>query len=162
MSSCFDRRRSGDRDRAAWTVPAVTLASAAPAFANSVTDVGAYQLSGTCGTLGILGPGFVLTAGSQPLPVGTSVTITGSGIANIGVFSISGGTANVAVLGGTSRQVTLTSELPAGATLAMRTTLSITVAFRLNAVSTLPSDYTASGAKTSAQVSSTLILCSAT
>jgi len=125
-------------------------------------DVGAYQLVGTCGSLGILPPGFTLTAGQKPLPVGTSVLVIGSGIANIGVFSVTGGTASVTVLSGTSRLITLTAALPAGATMAMRTTLNITNAFTLNAVTSLPADYVGTGAKSAGTVSSTLILCSST
>ncbi|NQX04538.1 hypothetical protein HQQ82_06960 [Rathayibacter sp. VKM Ac-2856] len=147
---------------AAWTVPVVAVAVATPSAAASIVDIGAYALRGSCGTLGLLGPGFTLQAGpTAPLPIGTTVTITGSGIANIGVFSVSGGTATVNVLSGTSRQIVLTSEVPAGATIAIRTTLSITVAFQLNAVATLPTGYVGTGAKTAANVSSTLILCSA-
>jgi hypothetical protein len=145
----------------AWSVPVVALAIASPAAAASTIDVGAYHINGTCGVLGVQGPGFTLTAGpSQPLPVGTTIAITASGIANSGVWSITGGTANVNNLSGTSRLITLTSALPAGATLAARTTLSITVAFTLNAVVTLPTDYIATGAKSTGTVSSTLILCS--
>lgn len=147
---------------AGWSVPVIAAAVATPLAAASVVDVGAFALRGSCGTIGLLGPGFTLQAGpTDPLPVGTTVTITGSGIANIGVFSVSGGTASVAVLSNTSRQITLTSELPAGATIAFRTTLSISVAFQLNAVATLPAGYSGSGAKTAGNVSSTLVLCSA-
>ncbi len=149
---------------AAWTVPTVAVATAVPlAAASTSTDVGAYALNGSCGTLGVLGPGFVLQAGpTQPIPAGTTILINGSGVANIGVFSITGGTANVAVLSGTSRLVTLTSAVPAGATIAIRTTLSISVAFTLNATTTLPTGYTGTGGKPAASVTSTLVLCSAT
>ncbi|AZS37430.1 hypothetical protein CVS47_02066 [Microbacterium lemovicicum] len=146
---------------AAWAAPAIALAVAAPAASASTVDVGPFTLRGNCGTLGLIGPGFLLQAGTAPLPVGTTVLISGSGVANIGVFSVSGGTATVSVLSGTSRQITLTSEVPAGATIAFRTTLSISVAFQLNGVATLPSGYVGTGAKTAANVSSTLILCSA-
>lgn len=148
---------------AAWSVPVIAAAVATPlAAASGIVDVGAFALRGSCGTLGVLGPGFTLQAGpTTPLPIGTTVTITGSGIANIGVFSVSGGTADVAVLSNTSRQITLTSALPAGATISFRTTLSITVAFGLNAVATLPTGFSGTGAKTAGNVSSTLILCSA-
>lgn len=147
---------------AAWTVPVVAVAVATPSAAASNVDLGAYVLRGTCGVLGVIGPGFTLTAGpTEPLPIGTIVTVVGSGVANIGVFSVSGGTADVAVLSSTSRQITLTAALPAGATITFRTTLSISVAFGLNAVSTLPAGYTGTGSKTAANVSSTLILCSA-
>ncbi|MDF9716509.1 hypothetical protein [Nocardioides sp. ChNu-99] len=160
MSGSGVSRRSFTR-AAAWSVPTVAVVAAAPAYAASISDVGAFALRGTCGTLGLLGPGFTLQAGPDaPLPIGTTVIVTGSGVANIGVFSVSGGMASVAVLSGTSRLITLTSDLPAGATMAFRTTLSISVAFQLNAVATLPSGYEATGAKTTGKVSSTLILCS--
>ncbi|WP_345600490.1 hypothetical protein, partial [Thermocatellispora tengchongensis] len=62
---------------------------AAPAASASVdTDLGAFGINGSCGVLGVQGPGFLLTAGSVPLPVGTIFLVTGSGVANIGVFSI--------------------------------------------------------------------------
>ncbi|MET4580193.1 Ig-like domain-containing protein [Ottowia thiooxydans] len=128
-----------------------------------ITDLGEMNLYGSCGILGVLGPGFTLTASpTHPIPVGTQITITGSGVANIGVFSVSGGTASVSILSGTSRLVTLTSSLPAGATIAFRTTLSISVAFQLAGQLTLPAGYESAGGKLSGSVSSTLILCSAT
>lgn len=148
---------------AVWTVPIVAAVAATPSAAASHDDVGAFSLAGTCGTLGLIGPGFLLTASpSEPLPTGTTVSVTGSGVANIGVFSVTGGTAAVSVLGGTSRLITLTAPLPAGATLAMRTTLSISAAFKLNAIATLASGYTGTGAKTTASISSTLIFCQST
>lgn len=147
---------------ALWSVPTVAVVVATPAFAASTNELGAYHLNGSCGILGVLGPGFTLTAGSAPLPVGTTVTIFGSGIFNIGTFSVTGGVASVNVLSPTSRQVTLTAALPAGATLALRTTLSISVAWTLTGSVTVPEGYTGTGAKTTGSVSSTLILCSAT
>lgn len=149
---------------AAWTVPAIAVAATAPAAAASGdVELGAYRLQGTCGILGVIGPGFTLTAASNaPLPVGTSIIITGSGVANIGVFSVTGGTASVSVLSGTARQITLTAPLAAGASLAFRTTLSISVAFTLNSVVSVPTGYVGTGSKSTGSVSSTLILCSAT
>jgi len=135
---------------AAWSVPVIAAAVAAPAASASTSELGA------------LAPGFTLTASpTAPIPAGTVITITGSGVANIGVFSVTGGVASVAVLSGTSRQVTLTAPLAAGQTLNLRTTLSISVAFGLNASVTLPSGYTATGGKLSGNVNSTLVLCSA-
>jgi hypothetical protein len=145
-----------------WALPAVTVTAAAPAFAAASADLGAFRLEGSCGVLGLLGPGFVLTAGPGALPVGTIVTVTGAGIANIGVFSVTGGaTANVNVISPATRSIILTSPLPAGSRIEFRTTLSISVAFRLTGVATLPPGYTAQGAKTTAAVASTLVLCSA-
>lgn len=145
---------------AAWAAPAIALAVAVPAASASTVDVGAFSLDGSCGALGTLGPGFTLKAGTGDIPAGTTISITGTGVANIGVFSVTGGTATVSVLSGNSRLITITSPVPAGATIAFRTTLSITVAFTLNAVATLPADFTATGAKTTAAVTSTLVLCS--
>ncbi|MFJ4166424.1 hypothetical protein ACIPY5_12800 [Microbacterium sp. NPDC089698] len=148
---------------AAWSVPVIAVAAATPlAAASTATNVGNFALNGTCGVLGVLGPGFTLTAGNVALPVGTIINITGSGIANIGVFSVTGGTATVNVLSPTSRQITLTAPLAAGATIDFRTTLSISVAFQLAASTTLPTGFVAgSGAKQSGGVNATLILCSA-
>ncbi|WP_382308444.1 hypothetical protein [Herbiconiux sp. UC225_62] len=147
---------------AAWSVPVVALAVATPAAAASDIEVGAYSLNGACGTPGVLGPGFILTAGPGGIPVGTTILVTGSGVANIGVFSVSGsGTASVAVLSGTSRLITITGAVPGGATIAFRTTLSTSVAFTLNAATTLPADYIATGAKSTAKVVNTLVLCTA-
>lgn len=147
---------------AVWSVPAVAVVSAAPAFAASgPTDVGAYSVNGSCGTLGVIGPGFIITAGPEPLPVGSMIEIVGTGVANIGVFSSTSPIA-IDVVNPSTRRGTLTAPLPANATLELRTTLSITVAFQLSATTALPTGYTATGAKTSAGVTSTLVLCSAT
>ncbi|GAA4486050.1 hypothetical protein [Microbacterium panaciterrae] len=147
---------------AAWSVPVIAVAAATPlAAASTATNVGNFSLDGTCGVLGVLGPGFTLTAGAVALPVGTVINITGSGIANIGVFSVTGGTANVNVLSPTSAQITLTAPLAAGATAAFRTTLSISVAFGLSATLTLPSGFVAGPtAKATGGVNATLVLCS--
>ncbi|MDQ0707831.1 hypothetical protein QFZ52_000483 [Arthrobacter woluwensis] len=147
---------------AAWSVPVIAAAVAAPAASASTSELGALALNGTCGVLGVLGPGFTLTASATaPIPAGTVITISGSGVANIGVFSVTGGVATVNVLSGTSRQITLTAPLAAGTTLNLRTTLSLTVAFGLNATVALPSGYTATGGKLTGSVNSTLVLCSA-
>lgn len=156
-------RRRAVTTAAVWSVPAVAVALSTPAAAASGdVELGAYSLRGTCGILGVIGPGFLLQASpTAPLPIGTTITVIGSGVANVGVFSVTGGTASVNVLSGTSRLITLTAPLAAGATIAFRTTLSISVAFTLNATTTIPTGYTAAGAKASGSVSSTLILCSA-
>lgn len=147
---------------AAWSVPAIALAVATPAAAASTINVGAYSLNGTCGILGVIGPGFTLKAGTTALPVGTTIVITGTGVANIGVFSVTGGLASVAIISARSRTITLTAPLAANATIAFRTTLSISVAFTLSAAASVPTGYIGTGAKTSGSISSTLILCSAT
>jgi hypothetical protein len=143
----------------AWSLPVIALAAATPARAASVSDVGAFALGGSCGTIGILGPGFTLTAASAPLPVGTILIITGAGVSNIGVFTVSGGSASVVALSGTSRLITLTAELPADATMSFRTTLPVGSSFTLDAVVSLPSEYVGTGSKSAGSVSSTTQFC---
>jgi hypothetical protein len=145
---------------AAWSLPVIALAIATPAAAASNVDYGAFALNGSCGTLGLQGPGFTLTAASVPLPVGTSVLISGTGVGNIGVFSVSGGTASVVVLSSTARLITLTAALPANATIAFRTTLSITTSFTLNGAVTLPDEGDfGTGSKTTGSVNTTSVIC---
>jgi hypothetical protein len=147
---------------AAWSVPVIAVAVAAPSAAASPIDAGAYTLAGTCGVVGILGPGFTLRAdAAEEVPVGTTVVVTGTGVAYIGVFTVTGGSAIVTALSPTSRLITLTAALPAGATLSIRTTLSTSIAFVLNAVSATPAEYVATGAKTTASVTAALITCTA-
>jgi hypothetical protein len=64
-------------------------------------------------------------------------------------------------LDGSSRLITLTGALAAGATMAFRTTLATTIVWTMNASSALPSGYTASGSKTTATVRSTTSGCTA-
>ncbi|WP_424464621.1 hypothetical protein [Pseudoclavibacter helvolus] len=165
QAPAIDVDRRGLIKSAAWAAPVVLSALAAPLAASSATiNVGNFRTLGTCGTLGVLGPGFTITAApTAPLPVGTTLQINGTGVANIGLFSVTGGSAQVQVLSGTARTVILTAALPAGATLAARTTLSISVAFTLSATLSLPEGYVGGGeAKPSAQVTSTLVFCSGT
>lgn len=147
---------------AAWSVPVVVAAVAAPAQAASVVNVGDFSLNGQCAVLGLLGRGFALTAGAVDLPIGTRVTISRTGIANIGLFDIEGGTASVQALSTTSVEFTLNAPLSAGATMAFRSLLSVSVVVTLTAVAALPTGYVAgTGAKTTGSVNVTLILCGA-
>ncbi|PPG35536.1 hypothetical protein C5E10_03765 [Pseudoclavibacter sp. RFBG4] len=145
---------------AAWSVPVIALVTAAP-FASAST-VGNFSVDGSCAVLGLIGPGFVVTAGAQPLPIGTRIDIVGQGGVNIGVFSVTGGTASVNVLSQSASRITLTAPLAANQTLALRSTLSVSVAFRFTATATLPTGFTAGPtAKPSGSVSTLLVLCSA-
>ena len=147
---------------AAWSLPVLAVAIAAPAASATDVDLGAFAIYGSCGVLFVSGPGFLLTAGPDaPLPVGTTITIMGSGVANIGVFSVSGGSASVSSPTTTSRLITLTAELPASAVMALRTTLSVMASFTLNASVGIPDGYIATAAKTSGVVDSGATLCSA-
>lgn len=145
---------------AAWSVPVIAAAVATPLAAASVTDVGAFSVDGDCGTLGLLFPGFEITAGpSAPLPAGTVITITATGVANVQLFSISSALADIQLLGPTSQQITLVADLPAGTSFDARAVVGLGVGSTLTATATLPSGYTATGAKTTGTLSQTAILC---
>lgn len=138
-------------------------APAAAASGDPSVEVGAFQLTGTCGLRSIVGPGFLLRAApSAPLPVGTSVTVFGSGVADSGVFRATPDIAQVVVLSGTARLITLVSELGADTTVAFRTSLPIDRFFRLQAAASLPDGYTGSGAKSSASFVSDVRACTPT
>ncbi len=146
---------------AAWSVPVIAAAVATPLAAAS-GDAGDFQLDGTCGALGLLGVGFDLTAGAVDLPTGTTVTVTTSGIANLGLLTATGGLADVTLLGATGNVITLTAPLPAGTTLSLRTTISLGIGSTLTGTTGLPAGYTAgAGAKTAGSVEQLLVLCDA-
>lgn len=140
----------------------VAMAIAAPsaAAASGEDDLGAYRLQGDCGLFALQQPGFTLTAGPvRDLPVGTTVLIVGDGVASIGRFTVSGGSADANVVSPTAAQFTLIAPLPAGARMAFRTSLSSTSRWKLDASVTVPDGYVGSGAKTTATVASTLQGC---
>ncbi|MGV2902599.1 hypothetical protein ACNPM4_13045 [Microbacterium sp. AGC62] len=146
---------------AAWSVPVIAAAVATPlAAASGDVEVGAFSVDGDCGTLGLLFPGFEITAGpSVPLPAGTVINITATGVANVQLFSISSALADIQLLGPTSQQITLVADLPAGASFEARALVGLGVGSVLTATATLPSGYVATGAKTSGTLSQTAILC---
>jgi hypothetical protein len=135
---------------AAWSLPVIALAVATPAAAASGdVNVGAFAVNGTCGALdlGAIGAGFTLTAGSAPLPVGTVVTVSGTGIASIAALGVTGGLASVTV-GASGQTFTLTAEQAAGSTISFTSLVTIGVGYSLTAVVTLPTGYVAGeGAK---------------
>lgn len=148
---------------AAWSVPVIAAAIGTPLAAASGSDAGDFILDGSCGSLGILGPGFTLTAGMVPLPVGTIITVSGSGVGDVGAFTVTGGAASVVVVSPTSRRIILTAPLPAGATIDARTTLTLGTDFTMSGGVILPAEYTAGpDAKWIALVNSSVTSCSAT
>lgn len=148
---------------AAWSVPVIAMAVGTPLAAASGNSAGDFSLDGSCGTAGVVGPGFTLSAGSVPVPAGTIFTVSGSGVGDVGDFTVTGGTADVIVVSPTSRQIVLTAPLPAGGTVEARTTLDLAVQFTMSSGVILPSDYTPGpGAKITATVNSTFASCTAT
>ncbi|PPF51982.1 hypothetical protein [Rathayibacter rathayi] len=96
-----------------------------------------------------------------PLPVGTEITITGSRIADIGNFSITGGAGEISSPSGTSRLVKLTQAIPAGATIELRSNLAMSKQFEMNARVSIPSGVElGSAAKVDAKITNTF-LCTA-
>lgn len=91
---------------AAWSVPVVAVAVAAPmAAASNTTD---YIVSRNCALLGVLGslPTFTLSASTGTIPVGTVLTLTAPAVANVNLTT-SGLSAGV--LTGTTRTFTVTT-----------------------------------------------------
>lgn len=144
----------------AWSVPIVMMATAAPAQAASVTG---FQLNGSCGVLGLLGPGFELIAGSTTVPAGTTIAITSTAAVNANLIALGGTNASlgeVVALGGGGYGVRLVSPLPAGASLGIRWLLSVSLLTTTTATLTLPPDDTAGpGSKTVGTLRQTLVLC---
>lgn len=145
---------------AAWSVPVIAAAVATPMAAASGGDVGAFSVDGDCGVLGLLLPGFVIAAGpSAPLPAGTVIDITATGIANVQLFSISSALADIQLLSPTSQRITLVSDLPAGTSFNARAVVGLGVGSTLTATATLPAGYTATGGKPVGTLNQTAILC---
>lgn len=143
---------------AAWSVPVIAAAVATPMAAAS-GDAGDFQVNGSCGGLGLLGVGFDITAGAVPLPTGTTITISTTGILNLGVLTATGGLADVVAVGNTGNLVTLRAPLAAGTTLSLRTLLSVGVGSTMTAVATPAAGYTAgAGAKSTGTVEQVLIV----
>jgi len=150
---------------AAWAAPVLAMTAATPAQAASQPDVGRYTLTGSCGLLhlGAVQPGFTLSPGTEPLPIGTQIVLVRSGLLSIGVIETDSGLASVtAGANNRTRVVTLTSPLEPGETLNIRSLLSLTIAFRIDATVTLPQGYTATNPKQTAFVENDLLVsCSA-
>lgn len=153
-------RRSVTR-AAAWSVPAVAVVAAAPAFAASPIDVGAFSITGTCGTgnLGLLGVGYRLTAGATDLPAGTTVTVTQTGV-NIGLLNSDSSLASVTLVNG-NNVIQLAAPLPANASINFTATINVSVLWSSNATLTLPSGFTSSTGKYTGGIGGTLVLCNA-
>ncbi|MCT1476778.1 hypothetical protein [Microbacterium sp. p3-SID336] len=146
---------------AAWSVPLIALAVATPlAAASTVTDVGAFNLVAAC-DIPPGGPGFTLVAGPVDLPAGTVITITGTGMANLGSLSIAGGAVSVDESAPTTRVITLTAPLAAGASLSMRADLSPATDYQLTGATTLPAGYDSTTATYNGSVINTDGTCTA-
>ena len=144
-------------DYVRWKAPRQRSVTGAP----GLVGVGAYRLDGVCDPTGIAPPGFNLTA-DLGLPIGTMVDVTSLGIEDIGSFSVSGGQADVTVVDGATRAITLTEALPAGATMQIRTLLFVAFGDTvvLNGATTLPTGYVSGTGKPNGSVL-LAILCAA-
>jgi len=149
---------------AAWSLPVIAVAAATPmASASATNTVEGFSVDGTCGLLGVLGPGFTVKAGTTPIPVGTSIQIHTTGLAKVDLVSLSGqGLANVTLIGNNDLAVTLTSEIPAQQQMNIQWLLSVTLLTTTTATLTLPTGYVAGqGTKAQGGLSQTLVLCNA-
>ena len=150
---------------AAWSVPIIAVAASTPiAAASNETVVDGFSVDGSCGLLGAVNAGFIVKAGTTPLPVGTRILVTTNRtIADVNVISINGAGAPLAdidLLSSGSISVTLEEEVPAGGTFNLGWLLSISVLTNTTATLTLPTGYTAGdNVKNTGTLEQTLILC---
>ena len=125
---------------AAWSVPAVAVVSAAPAFAASTTDVGYFAITAHCGALnGVVNSGFDLTAGAAGLPANTIISIASTNGVAVNVSAPTG----VVELGGGN--YSLSTGLGLNQTITLNRLLNVSVATVTTATVTLPAGFTSSG-----------------
>ena len=100
---------------AAWSIPVIAVAAGMPAAtASTGGPVEGFRVDGTCGLLGTLGPGFTVTAGTSPIPVGTQIVLQSTSVVTVNLVSLSGqGLANVELLSSNRIGITLTQAIPA-------------------------------------------------
>lgn len=72
---------------AAWSVPVIAVAVAAPAHAASGDVVENVQVEGRCGGIGVAGQGFAIDSGGSTIPAASTITITRSGPVSLGLGS---------------------------------------------------------------------------
>lgn len=108
-------------------------------------------MEGQCGLAGLVGRGFTVEAGSDPIPAGTTIVVTDNGVLNVGLINLSRPElADLTLLGRGRVAVTLSSELGAGQSLAITWAVTVSIAYRADAVLTLPAGFEPGpGSKTS-------------
>lgn len=148
---------------AAWSVPVIAAAIAAPAAAAStdMIDVGRYLILGACP----LKPGHAPVLSIVPgpttgLPVGTTILLTLAGSVTFNSFGASGGGTGFTWTSPSSVLVDLPWGLLPSAVLNISSELSNTQEFTLTATASLPSGYLGTGAVTTVKISSTPDGCS--
>lgn len=70
---------------AAWSLPVLAVAIAAPAATASPAALVTYDLDGECATQGVLGfhgPAFRFSTAAPGVPAGTTIVLTGPGVAS--------------------------------------------------------------------------------
>lgn len=141
---------------AAWSVPVIAAAIAAPAAAASVEmiEVGAYSILGSCPLRPSTRPVISIVPGSAALPVGTTILLTVAGSVIFNSFGSSGGGTGFTWISPSSVLVDLPWGLSVGAVLNISSELSSTAEFTLTATGSLPSGYLGTGAVTTVTVSS--------
>lgn len=144
---------------AAWSVPVITTAIAAPAAAASVLEAGAFRIDAECSTTETSRGSFALAASSdRPLPAGTLLLLTRgdqpySRVSFSGLYLSFLGSANGTL------SFTVVSAIPAGEI----TKISLSSetgdgVFSLRAV--LPTGYIGTGSKATAILNFTRDICS--
>ncbi|GEM_PF-6279384 len=148
---------------AAWSVPVVATAIAAPLAAASINDIGHFEFFGLCGdeAQGVH-PGFQLTADPRKaLPAGlTLIFHMTDGRAVLPLDVTNGHTSQTS--DGWEDTLTLLASVPPGQSMTIRSAYAAGTGFRLNATIVLPADTTTSNDKLYAAVESYPNACAIT
>ena len=110
---------------AAWTLPVVAIAAAAP-VANASTPVQDVVVSASCYGLNIAGiglsfPQFTITAIGAPIAAGSTFTLSSSGLANVTLGGDTG-ILDIGILSNGSRVITVKKTIPAGGSATLQIT----------------------------------------
>lgn len=128
---------------AAWSVPVVAVAIAAPMAAASNQVATDIAVSRSCPDLTVLGsvPQFTITSSTGVIPAGTTFTLQGDQLANV---ALEGTNATVLVVSDTIRSIVIPNDVPS-ATVSFTGFLGIFALSRFAlSLASLPAGYTES------------------
>lgn len=113
---------------AAWSVPVVAAAIASPPASASLSDLGTFSLDGVCGVMesGTVETGFDLNfTWERGLDGGTTIDVVGTGLTDIGVFTVTGLDATVTSISPTESRITFTGPTQYGTKPMFRTLINV-------------------------------------
>ncbi|WP_446664186.1 hypothetical protein [Flexivirga sp. B27] len=162
---------------AAWSLPVIATAAAAPAASASTAQAGDVVISHACGGatfagIGLSIPTFTVTAVGQAIDAGSTYTLRGSGLADVRIGAPND-LVQIDVLSSSRVTITIPNAIPAGgnvtfqvlgiASLAVLTRFTLTLANEVGNDNTNKRNDTASGSYTGLALGGGLIgVCGST